>query len=99
MLDGLGVLGEVVAELLEEAPAPGAHVGLLDLGQLAEQLLLAGGEAAGGLDVDLREDVAPGPAVEVGHAVAADPEDLAALRPLGDVEVVGPVEGRYLDLG
>ena len=72
---------------------------MLDLGQLAEQLLLAGGEVPGRLDDDLDQLVAAAPAVDVGHPAALELEDVAALGPLGDVQPVGAVERRHLDLG
>ena len=54
---------------------------------------------ARGLDDDLDQLVAAAPAADVGHAAALEPEHVAALRPPGDVQPVGAVEGRHLDLG
>ena len=84
------LLGEVVAEFLEEALAPGADLLVFDLGEFAEQLFLAGREVPGGLDDDLDELVAAAPAADVGHARALDPEDLAALGPSGTCSRSGP---------
>ena len=72
---------------------------MLDLGQLAEQFFLPGGEVPRGLDDDLDQLVAAAPAADVGHPPPLEPEHVAALGPLGDVQPVRAVEGGDLDLG
>src|SRR5262249_20919003 len=94
-----GLLGEVVAELLEEVLAPGLDVVVLELGQLAEEFFLAGGQPGGGLDDDLDQFVAAAPAVDIRHAAALELQDLAGLRAAGDGQAVGTVERGDLDLG
>ena len=63
---------------------------VFDLGELAEQLFLAGRQVPRGLDDDLDELVAAAPAADVGHAAALDPEDVAALGPRGTSRRSGP---------
>src|SRR5262249_14740411 len=98
LLFGL-LLGEIVAKFFEEILAPGADLLVLDLGELAEQFLLAGRQVAGRLDDAPRQLVAPATAADVGHAPAPEPEDVAALAAARDLRAVAAVERRHVDFG
>src|SRR5690349_9458098 len=82
---------EVARDLLEETLVAAAL--LLDRLELAQQLLLAFGQLLGHLDEDAHELVAAAGALELGQALVAQAEDLAALR-AGRDRHLGPAAQR-----
>src|SRR5690349_4269058 len=82
---------EVARDLLEETLVAAAL--LLDRLELAQQLLLALGQLLGHLDEDAHELVAAPGALELGQALVAQAEDLAALR-AGRDRHLGPAAQR-----
>src|SRR5262249_42580241 len=70
---------EEIAHLVEEPLALRRHVLLFQLGQFAEEFLLALGQLARRLDQDLHEQVALPAAADARHALARQPQDLAGL--------------------
>src|SRR5262249_10577903 len=74
LLAAVGLLGEVVAQFLEETLSFRADVLVLELGELTEQLFLTRGELAWGLHDDFDQLIAPPAAGEIGHAAPPEPE-------------------------
>src|SRR5262249_8604414 len=70
---------EQVADFLEKALALGRYMFLVDLGQLAEKLLLALGQTLRRLDENGNEQVALAAGAEVRQAVARHAHNVAAL--------------------
>ena len=74
-----------------------ADVGILDFGQMAQRGLVFGGERVGNLDADLHQQVAAAVVSRVGHALALERKDLAALRAGRNPQLLAAVQRRHFD--
>src|SRR5688572_10459504 len=84
------------------APEPFSALGgqeVLGVRERLERAALLGCEACRNPDRDLRELVAAGASAEARDPAAGEPEDVAGLRPRGDLEDGGAVQRGDLDLG
>src|SRR5579859_7042086 len=72
---------------------------VIELGELAEDFLLARGEMARGFHHDLDELVAPAAAVQIRHAAALEFHHVTALRSLGYGHPLGAVQSGHLHVG
>src|SRR4030095_950593 len=88
--------GEQRPDLLEETLREGVHLLAGDARELLEELALLRGELARRLHEQADDLVAPAVAVQVGHALPLQLEQLAGLRAGGDLELRGAFERRHV---
>ena len=93
------VLLEGFANAADHAALGRCHRVAPQLGQPPVELLLFVGQIGGRAHDVADAQVAPAPAPDVGHAVAPEPDDFAALGARGDAEVLGAVEGLEPEVG
>ena len=104
--DGLGrfawlvrLLAEDLFDLAEEAAGGWGVFDGDGFGELPQELLLLLGELGGRLHADFDDEVALAVGVQVGNALAAQLELLAALRAFGDLDGFDAFERVDLELG
>ena len=66
---------------------------MVEIGELTEELLLAGSQGAWRFKDDLDQFVPPATAADIGHPATLQPQDVAALGSARNMEPVRAVEG------